>query len=68
MKGFIAHQRSNDADTLIVKCDSELTLLGNVCIVIANDTDILVLLMHYFQPHLEDIVLFSTASKQDRKL
>ena len=65
-KGFIVHQSSNDADTLIVKCAIELALAGNVCTVIADDTDILVLLMYYFQPHIVDIFLFSTASKRSK--
>ena len=63
-KGFIVHQSSNDADTLIVKCAIELALAGNVCTVIADDTDILVLLMYHFQPHIADIFLFSIASKR----
>ena len=65
-KGFIVHQRCNDADTLIVKCAIELSLAGNVCAVIADDTDILVLLMYYFQPHMADIFLFSIASKHSK--
>ena len=65
-KGFIVHQSSNDADTLIVKCAIELALAGNVCTVIADDTDILVLLMYYFQPHIVDIFLFSIASKRSK--
>ena len=65
-KGFIVHQSSNDADTLIVKCAIELALAGNVCTVIADDTDILVLLMYYFQPHIADIFLFSIASKRSK--
>ena len=60
-KGFIFHQSSNDADTLIVKCAIELALAGNVCTVIADDTDIL--LMYDFQPYMADIFLFSIASK-----
>ena len=65
-KSFIVHQSSNDADTLIVKYAIELALAGNVCTVIADDTDILVLLMYYFQPHMTDILLFSTASKHSK--
>ena len=40
-----------------------MALAGNVCTAIADDTDILVLLMYYFQPHIADIFLFSIASK-----
>ena len=65
-KGFVVHQSSNDADTLIVKCAVELALAGNVCTVVADDTDILVLLMYYFQPHMADIFLFSIASKHSK--
>ena len=65
-KGFIVHQSSNDADTLIVKCAIELALAGNVCTVIADDTDILALLVYYFQPHMADIILFSITSKRSK--
>ena len=65
-KGFIVHQSSNDADTLIVKCAIELALAGNVCTVIADDTDILVLLLYYFQTHMADIFLFSITSKRSK--
>ena len=33
---------------------------------IAGDTDILVLLMYYFQPPMADIFLFSIASKRSK--
>ena len=62
-KGFIVHHSSNNADTLIIKCAIKLALAGNVCTVIADDTDILVLLMYYLQPHMADIFLFSIESK-----
>ena len=60
-KGFIVHQSSNDADALIVKCAIEL---ANVCTVVADNIDILVLLMYHFQPNIADIFLFSIASKR----
>ena len=63
-KGFIVHQSSNDADTIIVKCAIELVLAGNFCTVITVDADILVLLMYYFQPSMADIFLFPIASKR----
>ena len=66
MKGFIVHQSCNDADTLIIKCAIEVALAGNVCTVVVDDTNILVLLMYYFQPHMADIFLFSIASKRSK--
>ena len=65
-KGSIAHQSSNNADTLTVKCAIEQALAENVCTVIADDTDILVLLRYYFQPYMADILLFSIASKHNK--
>ena len=63
VKSFVVHQSSNNnANTLIVECAIALTLAGNVSLV-AADTDILVLLVHYFQHHMKDIFLFSIASK-----
>ena len=64
VKSFVVHQSSNNnANTLIVECAIALTLAGNVSLVIAADTDILVLLVHYFQHHMKDIFLFFIVSK-----
>ena len=64
VKSFVVHQSSkNNANTLIVECAIALVLAGNVSLVIADDPDILVLLVHYFQHHMKDIFLFSIASK-----
>ena len=64
VKSFVVYQSSNNnANTLIVECAIALTLAGNVSLVIADDTDILVLLVHYFQHHMKDIFLFSITSK-----
>ena len=66
-KDYIVHQSSNDADTLIVKCAIELALAGNVCTVIVDDTNILVLLMYYFQPHMADLfILYCIKTQQIR--
>ena len=65
-KGFIVHQSSNDAETLIAKCAIELAYAGNVFRVIEDDTDILVFLMYYFQPQMADIFLFSIASERSK--
>ena len=43
-----------------------MALARNVCAVIADDTDILVLLIYYFQPHMADIFLLSIASKRSK--
>lgn len=42
---------------------------GNVCIVITDDTDILIFSVRYFQAYMEDIFLFSTKrSKSVQKM
>ena len=67
-KGFIVPQSSNDADISIAKCAIKLAFAGNVCIVIADDTDILVPLKSYFQHHMPAIFLFSIGSKRSKSV
>ena len=53
--GHDVHQASNDADTLIASKALELASSGRLVSVIADDTDILVLLIHHYQPNMADI-------------
>ena len=46
--GFKVHQAKDDADTLIVKTALELATLNQPVTVVANDTDILVILVYHY--------------------
>jgi len=50
--GFKVHQAKDDADTLIVKTALELAGLNEPVTVIANDTDILVILVYHYNLQL----------------
>ena len=72
-RGVTVHQASENADTLVVSVALEKALSGqmNVC-VLAEDTNILVLLLHHWQQCMNDIYLLSQAKegrggKIDRK-
>ena len=60
-RGFSALQSEWDADSLIVKCALYIASSGHETTVVADDTDILVLLLHHYNSHLANIYLFSEA-------
>ena len=59
--GLTDHQANDDADTLAVSVAIELASNGTD--VVANDTDISVLLLYHFRPVMADIVIFSDGAK-----
>lgn len=62
--GHRIQQALHDADTLIVKTSLEIAH-HNPVIVVANDTDVLVLLVHHFKYDMSDIYLRSDNSQKD---
>lgn len=56
-------QAQCDADTNIVKAAIHGAQLGQVATVVADDTDVLVLLVHHFQSHWADIYMLSLSKK-----
>ena len=59
-------QSENDADTLITKVSLDIAQEGKECAVVADDTDVLVLLVHYFKPTMAAIYFVSEASKRSK--
>ena len=57
----MVYQALHDADCFIADTALRLAKSGHVVSVIANNTDVLVLLVHYFKPEIADI--FSRASR-----
>ena len=53
--GFLVIRAHDDADTLIVKTALEIASTGQSVLVVANDTDVLVLLLYHFKPHIGEI-------------
>ena len=63
-KGYAVQQSVDDADTVIVS--AALELAGNTEVtVVANDTDVLVLLVYHFTPPLNNVYLHSEVSTRN---
>ena len=59
VKGMTVHHAIDDTDTLVALRSIHIAKDTDVT-VIANDTDVILLLCHYFQPHLHDIHVKTT--------
>ena len=65
--GYVVGQSANDADTLIVKHALQSAKSGNPTVVVADDTDIIVLLMHQYQMNtMEDVFFQSEATRRSK--
>ena len=66
--GYSVHQAVNDADTLIV-CQALAQAKFRNVTVVANDTDIFIMLLYHFQSHLFDIYWHPQSGRRtlDRK-
>ena len=51
---FIVNQCAGDADTAIVETALEYAALGTEVTLVADDMDVLVLLMHHWKEHMAD--------------
>lgn len=58
--GYTVHQAADDADTLVVKVALDFAA-ANQTGVIANDTDILVMLVAHYGPDLSEILMHTPA-------
>ena len=64
--GQAVHQSPGDADTMIVKCALQYEIEGSEVNVVADDTDVLVLLMYHWKQNKANIYFLSEAGKQLR--
>ena len=65
--GYVVSQSSNDADTFIVEHALQSAKSGNPTVVVADDTDIIVLLMHQYQMNtMEDVFFQSEATRRSK--
>jgi hypothetical protein len=62
--GHTVRQAVGDADTDIVQAALEVAALKQVVTVVADDTDVLVLLVYHFQPSMADIYMSSPSKQQ----
>jgi len=62
--GFSVFQAEHDADMLIVSKSLEFANHGVPVNVVANDTDILIMLVHHFRSTMADILVMSEAGRR----
>jgi len=61
--GITAFQAKDDADTVIVRTVLDIASKGEPVTVVADDTDILVLLVHHFKPDMGDMYMLSEITR-----
>ena len=64
----VVHNSPEDADTMIVSCALQFATQGNDVIVVADDTDILVLLIYHWNPSMANVYFQSDAQKKIWKI
>ena len=57
--GQVVHQSTGDADTMTVRCALQYAIEGSEVNVVADDTDVLVLLMYHWNQNMESNYIFS---------
>ena len=57
--GQVLHQRTGDADTMIVQCALQYVSEGSDVNVVTDDTDILVLLMYHWKQNMASMYFLS---------
>ena len=65
--GQIVHNSTGDADTLIVKRALEFAINQDEVNVVADDTDVLILLIYHWQSNMADIYFHSEVKKSQKK-
>ena len=61
--GQVVHQSTGDVDTMTVQCALQYAIEGSEVNVVADDTDVLVLLMYHWNQNMKSIYFLSEAVK-----
>jgi len=61
--GISASQATRDADTLIVSCALQKASSGVAVTVVANDTDVFIMLLYHFSNSMSDVYMHIETSK-----
>ena len=59
LDGYVVHTADGDADTMIVTCALQYASQGSDVNVVADDTDVLVLLMYHWKQNMADVYFLS---------
>ncbi len=65
--GHAVHNSTGDADTMIVACALQLASEGKEVNVVADDTDVLILLMHLWTENIADVYFLSEPTKSSNR-
>ena len=65
--GQTVHNSTGDADTLIVNCALQIAMDGQEVNVVADDTDVLILLMHHWRDSMADVYILSQPKSTSKK-
>lgn len=65
--GQIVNNSTGDADTMIVASALQFAAQGNTTTVVADDTDVLVLLMYHWKENMADVYFQSEPKKSQKK-
>ena len=60
-------QSENDADTMIVNTVINMAKQGKECTVVADDTDVLVLLVHFFETKWPTFIFYQKQVNEAKK-
>ena len=63
----VVHNSTGDADTMIVECALQFAIGGREVNIVADDTDVLVLLIYHWKQYMADIYFLSEAKKSQKK-
>ena len=65
--GQRVHNSTGDADTMIVACALQMAMEGKEVTVVADDTDVLILLMYHWTESMADVYFLSEPKKSQKK-
>ena len=66
--GQVVHNSTGDADTMIVVCTIQFAREGRETTVVADDTDILVILMYHWRQDMADVYFRSETNRSQQSL
>ena len=66
-EGHVVNRSRDDADTLIVSTALDLAIGGNAVRVIAADTDVLILLLYFWNDEMADIFMVSESTSHGKE-
>ena len=57
------HQNAGNTDTMVAHCALQLAILGTIVMVVADDRNVLILLIRHWQREMANVYFLSESSK-----